>query len=182
VFCLYLLSVCDAWSDERDALKGQKHIAVEVNPVDPELEPYGVTVQQLKTDTELRLRGAGIDVSKQYSSALFITITSVRSRASSGLYAYSAQVQFRISVIRFIDVVSALGGPDTKFIGEPIAQAMQVPLANVSRMENSTFMASIWQKAFTGLVGANNVSLVRNDVKDLVDEFLNDWLAVNPRQ
>jgi len=42
--------------------------------------------------------------------------------------------------------------------------------------------AATWDKSYAGIVGAKYIRDIREAVKDLVDEFANDYLAVNPKR
>lgn len=41
--------------------------------------------------------------------------------------------------------------------------------------------AATWNSSWTGSVGRDNSSAIRDRVKDTVDEFINAYLSVNPR-
>ena len=179
LFCLSFLSG-RAWSDGRDALRGEKYIAVEVANVNPDLERDGVMKQQLKTDTELRLRQIGIDVSKNFGPVLRITLTVLKGTGPvSNVYAYCTEVDFETSVFSASNILSVLIPPGTQKAGE---SDVQVSGATVQALTNSIFAGSLWHRGHVGIAGVQRVTMIREVVKDLVDEFLNDWLAVNPKQ
>jgi hypothetical protein len=41
--------------------------------------------------------------------------------------------------------------------------------------------ATIWNKSLAGIVGTQNPRMIRDGVGDLLDKFINDYLAVNPK-
>jgi hypothetical protein len=47
---------------------------------------------------------------------------------------------------------------------------------------NKVFGATTWKKASIGWTPCAKVSAARDDMKDIVDKFLNDYLAVNPKK
>jgi hypothetical protein len=52
----------------------------------------------------------------------------------------------------------------------------------IVRDSKTRVIASTWDKSSVKIVGANNVATgVRDSVKDHVDEFINDYLSVNPK-
>jgi hypothetical protein len=146
--------------DPRDALKGLQGVRVLVEKLTPEVEKYGLTSQQLQTDVELRLRQNGIRVLSE------------------------GQEQF-----------SAPGMPYL-YVNVSIMMRKDIPLAvfvilvelkqNVFLARDTTKLciASTWDsKSMVGSVGLDKIeTTIRKDVKDNVDEFINDYLAVNPKE
>jgi len=49
------------------------------------------------------------------------------------------------------------------------------------RDRNIVSEAATWKQQRVGWVGSNKISVLRDHVRDSVDRFLNDYLAVNPK-
>jgi hypothetical protein len=154
---LLLLSLgAPAWSGndpyERDILKGIPVIQVLVELRDSNAERDGLTKTQLQTDVEVRLRKAGIRV------------------ASSGL----------LPVLR-LDVMEL-----KRSASEKCVYALRLELhqeITLVRNPNVSFLAATWDTSYLGEVGANAFSrVVRDNVADMVDQFINVYLEHNPKQ
>ncbi len=112
----------------------------------------GLTVEQIQTDVEVRLRKAGIRVfdSKTSGAYLYINAHLVKGKGSiAGIYADNLDVTLE----------------------QPV-----VVLSNGALAVSAT-----WSVASAGTVGRANLRDVRDVLADLVDEFINAFLAVNPR-
>jgi hypothetical protein len=140
-------------ADQRDTLKGLHGVNVLVEELQPEAEKYGLTKEAIQTDTELRLRQYGIKVLSPEEPLI------------SWLY---------INVTTVVD--------------EPLgiaAVAVQVQFRQqvlLYRNLKTRVIATTWRKDMVVRVGATKLKDVRESVKDLVDKFINDYLAVNPKE
>jgi hypothetical protein len=141
--------------NQKDTLKGLRGVYVLVEPLKPEVEKY-LTIQQLQTDVELRLRQNGIRVlsEQEWLSApgspyLYVNVNIVVGEMSR-LPAYSILLLLNQKVFLARDI--------TKFC-----------------------VASTWNIGSTGSVGLENIGTIREPVKDQVDQFINDYLAANPK-
>ncbi len=118
----------------------------------------GLTRRQLQVDTELKLRQAGIQVVSQEKS--------FELPGSPYLYV-------NVNLIK------------NKHIGY-YAFFVSVELNQIVLMERDTSIKSFaetWSRGTIGLVGKKTMpDFVRSNVGDLVDEFLNTYLAVNPKE
>ncbi len=54
-------------------------------------------------------------------------------------------------------------------------------LVNLWRNPKDTLIVKTWEKAGFGLVETDYLRIIKEKVEDFVDEFLNDWLAANPK-
>ena len=143
----------------RPSLKGIQGVHVVVENLDPTEEEAGLTVADLQTDVELKLRLAGIPVlSKQEMVAvpgmpdLYVTVN-VNSSTTRDLWPYAIEIQFQQNV-------TLVRNPQTLILG-----------------------ATTWSTgAATGSVLKQNVRRLREELKDLVDKFVNAYLAVNPKK
>jgi hypothetical protein len=139
--------------EQRDTLKGLHGVQVLVEDLKPEAENYGLTREAIQTDIELRLRQYGIKVLSPEESG------------RSCLY---------------INVNAVVRDPL-----EIAAVAVEVQFRQevlLCRDLKTRVNAPTWGKGSASVVGRGNLKDVREGVKDLVDEFINDYLAVNPKE
>ena len=136
---------------DRATLKGVKSVFVLVENLGPEVQRDGLTLDQLQTDAELRLRQSGINVvtaSDKSDGYLYIHINTLK--GASGLYAYNASVSFQHLVI-------VLGN-------QAWATAETWSTALIATVGVNNFPRS-----------------ARGTVDDQVDKFINAYLSVNPK-
>jgi hypothetical protein len=81
--------------NSRPTLKGITEVAVVVEDPGADAIKDGLTIDQLQTDVELRLRKAGIKVSKEVSPYLYVNAHLLKSTTYPGLYAYHCEVSFQ---------------------------------------------------------------------------------------
>jgi len=140
------------------SLKGLQGVYILVESIKPEIEKLGLTQSKIKTDVELRLRKAGIKVlSKQDSFEapgmpyLYI-IANVLPHPSLGTVAYTVKVE--------------------------LCQEVILSRNNQDKGDASTW----WTPGMLGLAGKNQfVRIIRDEVADQVDKFINDYLSLNPK-
>jgi hypothetical protein len=140
-------------ASERETLRGVSAIRVVVGTLDPQAERDGLRQSTLQTDIELKLRQAGIPVVDTAGTEPFLNVVvhAVALERPSGLYAYTIHVQFFQVVV-------------------------------LRRDRNIPALGATWSgQLTTGTVGADNLSAVRSSVRDRVDEFVNAYLAANPK-
>ena len=130
-------------------LRGINAIHVIVEGINPDAVKDGLSIDQLKTDAELRLRKAGIVVSDTSSPYVYVRVTLVKA-VGSNQYAYDCHVSLeQIITVKANQVVT---------------------------------MAATWSRGTVGLAGSQRMTrVVRDEVSDLVDEFANAFLSVNPK-
>jgi hypothetical protein len=143
--------------NQKDTLTGLQGVYVVVEILRPEVEKYGLTRQQLQTDVELRLRQNGI------------------------------------KVLSGEERLSAPGMPYL-YVNVPIMKVEEIPLVVYSisvqlwqrvlltRDPNKIYIASTWDTGFIGCAGLDRIESIRESVKNYVDAFINDYLAVNPKK
>ncbi len=158
-FCIPLLlsgSMALA-QDDPMKLRGLTRLYVFISPLRDEFEKRGLRVSLL-TDAELRLRQAGlsvVDASRATDDFAYleIRVSSAERRTDvGGLIAYQAQA----------------------FLHEPV----RVQRARVSL----SITAITWESnVYTGSQ-FNDVEALRAHVRDRIDEFVNAYLAANPRR
>jgi len=163
VLWVWGLSVCGGSAQtemDRKSLRGLKGIAVVVEALQPEAERDGLTKSQIKTDIELKLRQAGIHV--------LTTEESFKTPGSPYLYV-------NINTTK-TDVL--YGAFSTYAFSLQVALKQDVTLTRDSDLKGS---ATTWETHALGTVGANNLQDTRRVLGDLLDRFINDYLAENPK-
>lgn len=140
----------------RKILAGLQGVGVMMEDFRPEAEKYGFNKQQYKTDVELRLRQYGVKVLSQKEKL----------QASGYPYLY-------INVNPLINEKIGLA-----------AMSISVQLKEMVLLERNRTIrdtATTWNKGKTLLYGLHKLDKTRDDVRDLVDMFINDYLAANPK-
>jgi len=149
--------------DPRDALKGLQGVRVLVEILEPEVEKSGLTTQQLQTDVELRLRQNGIRVLSEQEQL-----------STPGMpYLY---VNVNIMIRKDIPLVQLA----VYVISVKLKQNVFL-----ARDTTKLCIASTWDSkgSNVGSVGLDKIeTTIRKNIKDNVDEFINDYLAVNPKK
>lgn len=140
----------------RESLKEMAGVMVYVYGLDSNLEAKGITKEILKTDVELKLRLARIKIFEDSTDAKFIN---------------NGQPELQISIF-------------SKNFGPSEINIIYVKLfqdADLRRGEQPTFVTT-WeiQGMAYGPVGTSH-TYIRGTLRDLVDSFINDYLAMNPK-
>lgn len=159
---LVLLLVCGQFGQamasdskaDRDTLRGIKTIQVVVLDISADAIKDGLTVQQIRTDVELRLRKAGVvvvdDLPKSNRHLTIMAACVKRAYEGTSVYAYDVTVSF------------------------------DQPAITVSN--NVLAVLSTWSVGSVGLAGSSNMSrFVRETIGNFVDEYINAYLSVNPK-
>jgi len=147
----------------RPTLRGIKGVRVGAG-VAKDIEEAGLRTDVIKTDTELKLRLAGIRVletAAEFASApgspwLFVAVEGV---SQKGVYGFSLSVSLSQNVVLERD-------PSLKPVGE---------------FRGAKFSAKTWDTTVVGLQVGNPSDNIRSTVKDLVDKFINAYLAANQK-
>lgn len=166
LICLLLLTInVFAQTDEKETLKGITGFDVFVIPFNAEHEGDEIKslISQMQRDTEIRLRKAGI-------------------RVLNGTKASKGEDDSQIATLKIDPHITALGKPleglylytfsleidqDIRLIRNP----------NITRRFAPTYETS----RATGIIGQSKLANLRDEVADLVDTFINDYLTVNPK-
>ena len=128
-----------------------------VEHIPDEAERDGLDTTQIRTDVELKLRQAGISVLTHEewlstAAAPYLYVNVQVFKNPANFYAYSANVELR-------QRVTLVHSPST------------------------SALATTWSAHGTiGTVGSQKVGSVREDVRDLTDQFINAYLAANPKR
>jgi len=145
-------------ADERDTLKGLEGIGVVVKQINPEVEKYGLRKQQIQTDVELRLRQNGIRV---------FSPEEVLSTPGSPYLSVNVSVFIRAD------------GRKLAAFKINIVLRQKVYLSRDLKIRCD---ATTWGTSLVGSGDLSNLETIREYVKDAVDEFINDYLAANPKK
>ena len=138
--------------ESRKSLKGITGFYVSVEQLDNAIEKEGLTTDQIRTDVELKLSTAGIQVftkeQASHASGKPLLRVDLAIGSKQGLYPYALDIGAR-------------------------------QMVRLERDPAVTVYATTWSVGSAGIAGLLSV---RDTVKDLLDEFLNAWLLENPRQ
>ncbi len=140
---------------KRDALKGLEGVYVLIEPIRSEAQEDGLTDDLLQTDVELQLRKAGIRVLTKEEC--------FETPGAPYLYINVNTVKFKNLELYSFNIKIEL----TQYI-------------HLERDPTITIPADTWSVGMVGSVVASQIkSFVRENLSNLVDKFLNDYLAVN---
>jgi hypothetical protein len=153
------LTASGSWAvdneQSREVLRGLPGLGVLVERLNPDAEHAGLTETQIQTDVELRLRQAGIAVLTEGERLRTPSMPVLYVRVSTYKRGEIGVFAYNISV-----------------------ELLQFVLIE----HNSTHVTTTtWSTGALGIVGEQNLSLIRASIRDYVDRFINAYLAVNPR-
>lgn len=138
----------------RRTLRGLQGVKVVVEPLKWLIEQDGLTTKQLRKDTELKLRLAGIEVvSSEESSAM---------PGNPSLYVNSNVLKHKALNRYIFNILVEL--------------SQDVSLDRAPKIRTS---AATWSVSVTGF--SPDVGTVRDQLKELVDTFINAYLSANPK-
>jgi hypothetical protein len=152
---------CSATNDNeaRNSLAGLQGVYVLVEPLPTWMEQYGATAQKIQTQVELRLRQEGIKVlSKEESDRIigraFLCVNvNVKKISNREECPVNCELSLRQDVYLAREQAILVGGAATWDIGSVgLCSAIQLP------------------------------EFIKKSINDLLDLFVNDYLAVNPKK
>jgi len=160
IMALVSPAVAQDTEGERATLAGLTGVYVLVEGMKPDAEKDGLARSTLQTDVELKLRQEKIRV-----------LTSGERLAAPGMpYLY-------LRVGTFKNIKSDMG------LYAFVINLELIQEVRLTRNPAITSLGATWQaRGFVGTVGAENLHIVRDDVRDQVDQFLNAYLAANPKR
>jgi len=135
-------------------LAGLRGVRVEVVKMDPDAEREGLTQSILRTDVELRLRQSGIRVLTDADDALTQGTLHLQVRTVKSEHGFYAY-NIDLGLWQFV-----------RLIRDPSIASVAVT----------------WRAGKGGFIGTPRFPEIRNDVRDMVDEFINAYLAANPKR
>jgi len=142
----------------KEVLQGVEDVYVLVESIEPEVEEYGLRTEDIRRDTELQLRQYGIKVlsREEWRSTPKQRVLYIW---VSVLMAEEIHMSAVGMLCRFSENVLLLGEPTTLCKG-----------------------ACTWMRYDVGLYGLGSIKKVREGVKKVVNEFINDYLAANSKE
>jgi hypothetical protein len=165
--CLLLLSMIASPlagqyddSTSRKTLVGLKGIYVLVEHIDDDVARYGLSTQQIQTDVELRLRQAGLVVlnhaqwigQEGFEGFPYLYVSAQTLKSSRPFFVYHLDLELK-------------------------------QLVTTVRNPSATVAVPTWTaRAQLGYVGEEKVPSLRDDIRDMVDQFINAYLAANPKR
>ena len=138
------------------SLRGIHALRVVVEDLSSAVEQAGLHRTDIQTDVELKLRLAGIKVLPEDAQPL-----------SPYLYV-NANVHANVILGQYDS------GRHSYAVDCELHQYVIL-----ARDESIRTMAATW---IVGFAGTSNLQQIRDSIKDLVDEFINDYLSVNPKK
>ncbi|MBA7603882.1 hypothetical protein ES703_11000 [subsurface metagenome] len=151
------LSYKEVMAGEKDVLQGLEGVHVFVNPIEPEVEKYSLTEKDLQRDTELQLRQHGIKM-----------LTFEEWRSTSGM------------LCLWIEVV-VLTAEESTFAEASIVVELHENVLLLREPKRVCIVAATWHRGNVWSGGTHSINKIRGHVKDLVSEFINDYLEANPK-
>ena len=144
---------------QRESLKDLPSVTVVVEGFRSHVEDAGFDKQTLQTDVELKLRMAGINVTEaDHGPWLYVNVNALhRERNKANAFSISLELSQRV-------LLTSQVRSDP---GKSSEEALALP----------KMLGITWSH---GSVGFGGVDDARTAVKNLIDMFINDWLAVNP--
>jgi len=159
VMLLLLPGISLGLTDNQEGLRDIKGVFVNVS-VSPELQKLGLTENQIKTDVELKLRKFGVRILTEKPPEPKLEEFNKTPQPSHLIVSLIALVRQNIC---FFSVITEVR--ETVFRGNGFAAD-----------------GSIWRNGGIGITDTDNMRKIRNAVNDLIEKFINDYLAANPRR
>ncbi len=156
-------SLLFAFADDeyaRDTLRGLQGVYVALKGLSAEIEENGLTTAMLKSDTESRLRMAGIKV---LSKEDWI-------KTKGGPLCY-----VEVTVVKDVVLTDAL---DFNLYAFEVSVELNQDVILV-RDTTLTVLSPTWSTSYLGIT--NSLPRIRDKVKKMVERFINAYLALNPK-
>lgn len=150
--------VGQTYVDQREALAGLPGVRVTVQPISTEAKQDGLSEDDLKTDIELLLHQSSITVHDEEDDPLFVLLPELSAQISAlksdkfPMYAVSLNLELN----------------------------HVVPLYRHGSHVSTT--VTLWRRRQIALLGSSKLKEIRDDLRNMVGEFANDFLAANPKQ
>ncbi len=183
------------------SLSGLKALEVLIEKLDPDIERDGLSREQLRTDIELRLRRAGIRLAddtpfegvsvldpyqefRDKVSSLVAQSQSFDAQEKEKLIGTLVHLTFgtRKQIATLYLNVNTIKEDGRRFQVYSVELAVHQDALLDRDKDRFVPNAVTWERAPLGFVGAriNAPQHIRQVVADLVDQFINDYLSVNP--
>jgi hypothetical protein len=138
--------------ERKETLRGIDAVRISVERIEPDAKKYGLTEDTIKADVELKFRLAGITILTETALAgpFFDVFVATTYDKESKGFIYTIDVGF------FQEVM-------------------------LKRNSNVFFLSPTWYRRKHGYIDKQSLERkMRDSVKDFVDQFLIDYLSVNP--
>jgi len=143
----------------RRTLQGLKGVRVVVEDIEPDAERDGLTQRELQANVELRLRRAGI-----------AALTEKQLLEAPGM------------PVLYVKIDTRKGQSErTKGLYAYSVHVGLYQLVRLSRDNRIAAGAETWYTAGVNVVESNHLRTVREDATEKVDQFINAYLAANPK-
>ncbi len=159
LFLFTMVCVSDVYAPSKyeiESLRGIKGIHVVIESLNPDIEKDGLRIENIQTDVELKLRLAGFKVLTEKEW--------LNEPGEPYLYVNVNSMKHEIGTHVFkVDIGL-------------------IQTVHLKRDTKIFLQATTWSSGIIGYVEKEKgVNYVRDSVKDLMDEFINDYLSVNPK-
>jgi len=135
----------------RETLRELPGVSVLLEALDPDVERWGFSTQQLQTDIELRLRRAGVPIRPAKGEPFLHVWLSLTSHSTMPrFYAY--------------------------YLGVSVLQSAWLERQPAILAS----LVATWEVKAMGTVGQAHLNDLRSDILGFVDQFINAYYAVNP--
>ncbi|MBH0207964.1 MAG: hypothetical protein HP495_05510 [Nitrospira sp.] len=141
-------------SGSRDSLRGMCGLGLVIEEVSPDVSAHGLSQEAIRSAVEQALRTKGIRLLTERTrsgSSPYLYVSVNTLKEELGLYAYSVTVDLK----QFVGLLS---------------------------MKNKKTWGTTWSTSVIGMVRQENVSqIIADAVEPLIKDFVDDFLAANPR-
>lgn len=141
-------------SGSRESLRGMFGLGLVIEEVSPDVSADGLSQEAIRSAVEQALRTKGIRLLTERTrsgSSPYLYVSVNTLKEELGLYAYSVTVDLK----QFVGLLS---------------------------MKNKKTWGTTWSTSVIGMVRQENVSqIIADAVEPLIKDFVDDFLAVNPR-
>jgi hypothetical protein len=164
-------------------LRGLSGVRVLVRDIDREVEKDGLRTADVQTDVELQLRLAGIPVKESLAEIIANPklppykggTAEERDASLKDFTKFLDRIAFDSLVVTISTQKSDSGNYYAYTIDVELRQTVSLP-------SKRSIEAATWEARSLGTVGMRNISTFRESVKNHINRFINDWLAVNPKK
>ena len=161
-FCFFFPPAESFPLSSMESLRGLKGVEVLVEELSPELENFSLTMLQIQTEVEAKLRTAGIDILSKEENE---------------------QVQPLSKPYLYIKVSSHKPGARREFIAFNVGIGLNQQVVRRSLYSGKKcFYATTWYTSLVGIAGRKNITDIIDAVKELTGKFIEAYQNVNPKQ
>lgn len=173
VFCL-VSTIVGRCMAQNKLLEGIETVGVVIEELPKGAKTAGLDVQMLRTKVELALRRTGIQVDSWASHWPSVYLNVNVLEASYG-FTYSLSLELRDMLVRPRDLM-ALGLAE----GDTVVRQID-PIELSSTIFSERRMVTVWKAGWLGVAPIGRASSAISEAVDrLLDQFLNEYLIVNP--